>query len=125
MSEILIFLGINTSKKEVRFLDERLKSKIFKYKDKKDLENKVINLIKDNFEKHKEDFENDEKKNCFFPFPGADDSLRWMWCADRRCFRCADSEERRTDRFCAGIGFRYSCRKRFHTGGAGTDSGRI
>ena len=31
MSEILIFLGINTSKKEVRFLDERLKSKIFKY----------------------------------------------------------------------------------------------
>ena len=51
--------GINTSKKEVRFLDERLKSKIFKYKDKKDLENKVINLIKDNFEKHKEDFENE------------------------------------------------------------------
>ena len=38
MSEILIFLGISTSKKEVRFLDERLKSKIFKYKDKKDLE---------------------------------------------------------------------------------------
>lgn len=59
MSEILIFLGISTSKKEVRFLDERLKSKIFKYKDKKDLENKVINLIKDNFEKHKEDFENE------------------------------------------------------------------
>ena len=59
MREILIFLVINTSKKEVRFLDERLKSKIFKYKDKKDLENKVINLIKDNFEKHKEDFENE------------------------------------------------------------------
>lgn len=59
MSGILIFLGISTSKKEVRFLDERLKSKIFKYKDKKDLENKVINLIKDNFEKHKEDFENE------------------------------------------------------------------
>lgn len=59
MSEILIFLGISTSKKEVRFLDERLKSKIFKYKDKKDLENKVINLIKDNFEKYKEDFENE------------------------------------------------------------------
>ena len=59
MSGILIFLGISTSKKEVRFLDERLKSKIFKYKDKKDLENKVINLIKDNFEKYKEDFENE------------------------------------------------------------------
>ena len=59
MSEILIFIGISTSKKEVRFLDERLKSKIFKYKDKKDLENKVINLIKDNFEKYKEDFENE------------------------------------------------------------------
>ena len=59
MSGILIFLGISTSKKEVRFLDEILKSKIFKYKDKKDLENKVINLIKDNFEKHKEDFENE------------------------------------------------------------------
>lgn len=59
MSKILIFLGINTSKKEVRFLDERLKSKIFKYKNKNDLENKVINLIKNNFEKHKEDFENE------------------------------------------------------------------
>ena len=59
MSEILIFIGISTSKKEVRFLDEKLKSKIFKYKNKNDLENKVINLIKNNFEKHKEDFENE------------------------------------------------------------------
>lgn len=53
MSEILIFIGISTSKKEVRFLDEKLKSKIFKYKNKNDLENKVINLIKDNFDKNK------------------------------------------------------------------------
>ena len=59
MSEILIFIGISTSKKEVRFLDEKLKSKIFKYKNKNDLENKVINLIKDNFDKNKEDFENE------------------------------------------------------------------
>lgn len=59
MSEILIFIGISTSKKEGRFLDEKLKSKIFKYKNKSDVENKVINLIKDNFEKHKEDFENE------------------------------------------------------------------
>lgn len=59
MSEILIFIGISTSKKEVRFLDEKLKSKIFKYKNKNDLENKVINLIKDNFDKNKEDFDNE------------------------------------------------------------------
>ena len=36
MDEILMFIGISKSKKEVRLLDERLKSKVFKYKNKKD-----------------------------------------------------------------------------------------
>ena len=35
MDEILMFIGISKSKKEVRLLDERLKSKVFKYKIKK------------------------------------------------------------------------------------------
>ena len=35
MDEILMFIGISKSKKEVRLLDERLKSKVFKYKNKK------------------------------------------------------------------------------------------
>lgn len=35
MDEILMFIGISKSKKKLDFLDERLKSKVFKYKIRK------------------------------------------------------------------------------------------
>ena len=34
MEEILIFIGITINKKELRFLDERLQSRVYKYKNK-------------------------------------------------------------------------------------------
>ena len=59
MEEIVIFIGVSINKKEVRFLDERLKSKVFKYKNKEDLENKIIKLLKQDLERNKEALENE------------------------------------------------------------------
>lgn len=59
MEEIVIFIGVSINKKEVRFLDERLKSKVFKYKNKKDLEKKIIKLLKQDLERNKEALENE------------------------------------------------------------------
>ena len=53
MDEILMFIGISKSKKEVRLLDERLKSKVFKYKNKKDLEDKLIKFVKQDLDRNK------------------------------------------------------------------------
>lgn len=59
MEEIVIFIGVSINKKEVRFLDERLKSKVFKYKNKDDLEKKIIKLLKQDLERNKEALENE------------------------------------------------------------------
>lgn len=59
MEEIVIFIGVSINKKEVRFLDERLKSKVFKYKNKEDLEKKIIKLLKQDLERNKEALENE------------------------------------------------------------------
>lgn len=59
MEEILIFIGITINKKELRFLDERLKSRVYKYKNKEDLEKKIIELVKQDLEKNKEALENE------------------------------------------------------------------
>ncbi|MEI3355566.1 MAG: hypothetical protein V8R81_00500 [Clostridia bacterium] len=59
MEEILIFIGITINKKELRFLDERLKSRVYKYKNKEDLENKIIELVKQDLERNKEALENE------------------------------------------------------------------
>lgn len=59
MEEIVIFIGVSINKKEVRFLDERLKSKVFKYKNKEDLEKKIIKLVKQDLERNKEALENE------------------------------------------------------------------
>jgi len=59
MEEILIFIGITINKKELRFLDERLQSKVYKYKNKEDLENKIIELVKQDLERNKEALENE------------------------------------------------------------------
>lgn len=59
MEEILIFIGITINKKELRFLDERLQSKVYKYKNKEDLENKIIELVKQDLERNKETLENE------------------------------------------------------------------
>lgn len=59
MEEILIFIGITINKKELRFLDERLKSRVYKYKNKEDLEKKIIELVKQDLERNKEALENE------------------------------------------------------------------
>ena len=59
MDEILIFIWISKSKKEVRLLDERLKSKVFKYKNKKDLEDKLIKFVKQDLDRNKEELDNE------------------------------------------------------------------
>lgn len=59
MEEILIFIGITINKKELRFLDERLQSKVYKYKNKEDLEKKIIELVKQDLERNKEALENE------------------------------------------------------------------
>ena len=59
MEEIVIFIGVSINKKEVRFLDEILKSKVFKYKNKEDLEKKIIKLLKQDLERNKEALENE------------------------------------------------------------------
>ena len=59
MEEIVIFIRVSINKKEVRFLDERLKSKVFKYKNKEDLEKKIIKLLKQDLERNKEALENE------------------------------------------------------------------
>lgn len=59
MEEILIFIGITINKKKLRFLDERLQSKVYKYKNKEDLENKIIELVKQDLERNKEALENE------------------------------------------------------------------
>lgn len=59
MEEILIFIGITINKKELRFLDERLKSRVYKYKNKEDLEDKIIELVKQDLERNKEALENE------------------------------------------------------------------
>ena len=58
MDEILMFIGISKSKKEVRLLDERLKSKVFKYKNK-DLEDKLIKFVKQDLDRNKEELDNE------------------------------------------------------------------
>ena len=50
---------ITINKKELRFLDERLQSKVYKYKNKEDLENKIIELVKQDLERNKEALENE------------------------------------------------------------------
>ena len=57
MDEILMFIGISKSKKEVRLLDERLKSKVFK--NKKDLEDKLIKFVKQDLDRNKEELDNE------------------------------------------------------------------
>lgn len=60
MDEILMFIGISKSKKEARFLDERLKkSRVVKFKNKEDLEKKIIKFIKQDLERNKEDLDNE------------------------------------------------------------------
>ena len=54
-----MFIGISKSKKEVRLLDERLKSKVFKYKNKKDLEDKLIKFVKQDLDRNKEELDNE------------------------------------------------------------------
>lgn len=55
MHEILMFIGINKSKKEVIFLDERVKNRITKYKNKEDLEKKIIRFVKTNLKRNEEE----------------------------------------------------------------------
>lgn len=55
MQEILMFIGINKSKKEVIFLDERVKNRITKYKNKDDLEKKIIRFVKTNLKRNEEE----------------------------------------------------------------------
>ena len=59
MDEILMFIGISKSKKEVRLLDEMLKIKVFKYKNKKDLEDKLIKFVKQDLDRNKEELDNE------------------------------------------------------------------
>lgn len=59
MKEIIIFIGVNINKKELRFLNGGLKSKVFKYKNKEDLEKKIIKLVKQDLERNKEALDNE------------------------------------------------------------------